>query len=273
MPGPRRLVAVAALAALASVLPEPAGAAEPTCNKWDLEASCATSVPRVAAGEPFVATLTVKNTGDMPLVQVVLSLRPDLGARTVGDAPSPVRTTIERLEPGESKELTGTFTSDQVGLARIIGGTRDTTGWAAAGCACTVEVLGLPALESDLADMALTEGGGSVGQFFVGDMFRYVLTVSDDGGSAQSPDMKAVFTLPKELEFVSGSGDKQITVTGNGQTATTSPFFLTPKETVKIEVRVKVLAAPPSNLVQTRASIQTVTGIELEQQAESTTLK
>jgi hypothetical protein len=268
-----RLVAVAALVSFPWLGRSPAGAAEPACNKWDLDATCTTSVTRVAAGEPFTATMTVKNTGDMPLVQVVLSLRPDLGAKTVGDVPSPIRTTVERLEPGESKELSGTFSSDQVGLARIIGGTRDTTGWAAAGCACTVEVLGLPALDSDLADLALTDGPNPVGQFFVGDIFRYVLTVSDDGGSAQSPDMKAVFTLPKELEFVSGTGEKGITVTGNGQSATSSAFVLTPKETVKIEVRVKVLAAPPSNLVQTRASIQTVTGIELEQQAESTTLK
>jgi hypothetical protein len=41
--------------------------------------------------------------------------------------------------------------------------------------------------------------------------------------------MKAVFTLPKELEFVSGTGEKGITVTGSGQSASTSPFVLAPK--------------------------------------------
>jgi hypothetical protein len=268
----RRPVLAALSLALACSAPR-ADAAEPACNRWDLDATCKTSVSRVGAGESFSATMTVKNSGDVALVNVVLLLRGDLGAKPTGDTPSPLQTVVERLEPGDSKEISGTFASDQVGVARIIGSTRDAIGWAAAGCACTVDVLGLPAIQSEIDDRPLAEGAVDVGTFYVGDTFRYVLTVGDDGGSAQTPDLKVVFTLPKELEFVSGTGEKGVTISGEGQSASTSPFSLAPKETLKIELRVKVLASPPSNFVQTRASIQTVTGIELEQKTESTTLR
>jgi hypothetical protein len=269
-----RPVLLAAVATLALPLVAALGdTPEPACNRWDLEATCTTSVPRVAAGEPFTATIQVRNAGDMPLVNVLLSLRGDLGARPTGETANPLQRVVERLEPGESQDLSGQFVSDQVGIARVIGGTRDATGWSASGCACTVDVVGLPALEASLADRPLQEGAAASGTFYVNDTFRYVLTVADDGGSSQTPDLKAVFTLPKELEFVSGSGDKGITVTGEGQTATTSAFVVVPKESLKVEIRVRVKGAPPSNFVQTRASIQTVTGIELAQQTESTTLR
>jgi hypothetical protein len=269
----RTRLAIAAALAL-PVVTAVADTPEPGCNRWDLEATCSTTVPRVAAGEPFSATITVRNAGDMPLVNVLLSLRGDLGARPLGESANPLQRVVERLEPGESQELSGQFVSDQVGIARVIGGTRDATGWSASGCACTVDVVGLPAIEASLVDRPLQEGGAAAGgTFYVNDTFRYVLTVADDGGSSQTPDLKAVFTLPKELEFVSGSGDKGITVTGEAQTAQTSAFVVAPKESVKVEIRVRVKGAPPSNFVQTRASVQTVTGIELAQLMESTTLR
>jgi hypothetical protein len=272
MGAPRRVAALSAVLALAWFA---AAAAEDggTCNTWDLSAVCSTDASRVGAGEPFNATITVRNAGDMPLVNVVLMLRGDLGARPTGDAPNPVQRVVERLEPGDSRDFSAAFVSDQVGVARIIGSTRDQIGWSGAGCACTVEVMGLPALGGQIADRRLPDATGIDGMFLVGETFRYVLTVSNDQGTAPTPDLKVVFSLPKELEFAGGSGERGVTVTGSAQTATTSSFVVGPKERTQVELRVKVLAAPPSNLVMTRASVQTVTGIELIQLSESTTLR
>ncbi len=269
---PRRLLVALSLAAIpcASAL-RSARAADPECNRWDMEVVCETQPSKVIVGDPFKATVTVKNTGDKELANVTLSLRGDLGARCVDGGQTEVKTLIEKLAAGESKSLSGTFVSDTVGNARVIGGARDALGWAAANCACIVDIVGLPAIQSEMVDK--DSAGNEKGIFVVGESFIYVLTVENDVGSTVTPDLKVVFTLPAELEFVSGKMDSEGTVTGSGQSATTSGFVLAPNKTQRVELMVKAVAAPPSNLVQTRASIQTVSGVEVAEETESTTLK
>lgn len=267
----RRPVLLIGLCALSFGAPAPARAAEPACNRWDLEVTCVTEPSRVIVTDPFTATVTVRNTGDVALANVTLQLRGDLGAKLhAKDAPQPT-TVIEKLEPGATRSLSAVFSCDTVGMTRVIGGARDALGWAASNCACTVDVIGLPAIQSEMSDKALD--GTEKGIFVVGESFHYVLEVQNDVGTAATPDLKVVFTLPKELEFVAGKGDGTLTVTGQGQRAETSAFVLATNQVMRVTFTVRAIAAPPSNLVLARASIQTTAGVEVAEETESTTIK
>jgi uncharacterized repeat protein (TIGR01451 family) len=258
------LVALLSLPTLSS-----ASAADVGCARWALEASCSTSPARIIVGDPFTATVTVRNAGDQTLTKVSIQIRGNLNSHPANNVP--VEQVVEKLEPGETKQLSGSFICDVVGLSRIVGGARDEPGWAAANCACTVEIIGLPAIQSEMSDKDLQ--GAEKGIFKVGEEFLYTLTVQNDAGTTVTPDLKVVFSLPKELEFVSGTGDGSVKVTGEGQSATSSTFVLTPNQAMKITITVKSIGIPGSNLAQTKASIQTASGIEVAEETESTTLK
>jgi CARDB protein len=268
---PRSLALAAALVAGAATC-RATRADEPLCNRWDLEVVCTATPMKVTVGQEFSATATVKNTGDTALANVTLQLRGDQGAPCVS-GPGPVlRLVIEKLEPGDSKQVSGRFLPESMGNARILGSARDSLGWAAANCACTVQVLGLPALHSDMTDKDLA--GAEKGVFAVGESFLYVLDVTNDQGTEVTPDLKVTFSLPKELEFVSATANGGVKVTGAGQSASTNVFVLAPPNgKLHVEFTVKVVGKPPGELVKARASIQTATGVELSGETESTTVK
>ena len=266
-----RTLVVACTLSVLGFAARPLAAAEPGCQKWDLEVTCTTNPNRVIVTDPFTATITVRNTGDVTLTKVTVQLRGDVGAHTVGGAPMPVQTVLEKLEPGESQQLSGTFACDTVGMTRVLGGARDGEGWAAANCACTVDVIGLPAIQSEMTDKDVK--GVEKGIFVVGETFIYELDVQNDVGTTVTPDLKVVFALPKELEFVSGTAEAGVTITGSGQAAESTGFVLTPNQVMKMVLTVKAIAAPASNLVQTKASIQTTGGVEVAEETESTTIK
>ena len=249
-----------------------ARAEAPRCNRWNIEVACTTDVPRMILTDTFEAKVIAKNSGDTTLDNVTIRLRGDQGAPCVSGPGTGVSILVEHLAPGESKELTAKFKPESLGLARVLGSARDSLGWASGNCACTVEVIGLPAIQADMSDKDLN--GVEKGVFRLNEEFLYVLFVENDVGTEVTPDLKVVFTLPKELEFVSGSGDQGITVTGAGQSATSSAFVLAPpNQKVKLTVRVKVLALPPSTLVKVLASIQTTGGVPLASETESTTVQ
>jgi hypothetical protein len=251
----------------------PAVAAEEArCNRWNIEVSCSTSTPRLILGDPFEAKVVAKNNGDTTLQNVTIRLRGDQGAPCISGPGTGVSLLVEKLEPGESKELTARFQPQSIGLARVLGSARDSLGWASGNCACTVEVIGLPAIHTDMSDKDLS--GAEKGVFRIGEEFLYVLVVRNQQGTEATPDLKVVFTLPKELEFVSGEGEQGITVTGSGQGATTSGFVLAaPDGKVTITIRVKAIAAPASTLVKVVASTQTTGGVQLASDTESTTVQ
>jgi uncharacterized repeat protein (TIGR01451 family) len=264
---PVRPVLLLLALAFAALSGRPVSAAEPGCNRWDLEVSCQSTPGRVLAGDPFTVTVTVRNTGDVALANVTIQLRGDLGAKAPADAT--LQSLVEKLEPGESRELAAAFTCATVGVTRVIGGARDALGWAASNCACTVDVIGLPAIQSDLMDKDLQ---GTERIFAVGETFVYVLEVKNVGTSV-TPDLKATFSLPPELSFVSGQGEGGVTVTGAGPSAETSTFALAAAQSLKVTIQVKVLAAPPTNFILTKAGIQTTGGVLVAEETESTTIK
>jgi hypothetical protein len=243
--------------------------AEPSCQRWDVEVTCSTNPSRVIVTDPFTATVRVKNTGDVALANVTLELRGDLGAKTADG--KPLKTILSKLEVGETQEISGVFSCDTVGTTRILGGARDSLGWAAANCACTVDVIGLPAVQSEMSDKDMD--GKEKGIFVVGETYQYVLEIQNDAGTTVTPDLKVDFTLPPDLQFVSGLGDHDIKVTGEGQTATTSGFVLAPNDRARVSITVKVIGAPEKNLTKVQASIKTAGGVEIAEESESTTLK
>ncbi len=248
----------------------PMRAADDDCNQLGMQVTCRVLEAKVLVGDPFVAHATVTNTGTVPLASVLLVMRGGPGTRCVAD-PESLAVTIPSLEPGQSREITAQFTSDGVGQRRIDASAREQRGWAAAGCYCGVSVEGLPALQVEMIDLNLARE--KEGVFELGQDFLYVLDVLNDMGTAITPDLKIVWTLPAELEFVSGAGDRGVTVTGSGQMAESSSFVLAPNEEQRFELTVRAVSVPPRHLVQTRASVQTTTGTELATETESTTLR
>ena len=192
----RFLLPVLALGLVAFVGAPPAGAAEEEgCHRLDMEVYCSVSSPIVLVGDPFEATATVKNTGDLSLSNVVLALRGGEGVVQVGNTKLVV--TIPKLEPGQTHEVKATFISDQVGERRIDASAREERGWAAAGCFCGILLKGLPAIQLEMIDLDAQRA--KKGIFEQGETFIYELTIENDVGTALRPDLKIVWTLPKAL--------------------------------------------------------------------------
>jgi hypothetical protein len=235
-----------------------------------MEVVFAVSQPIVLVGDPFTATATVKNSGEVALANVTLAIR---GTNVQPVSQEPLSIVIEKIEPGETRDIRATFVSDGVGERRVEASAREARGWASAGCFCGVTIKGLPALQVEMIDV--DEKRGKEGVWTVGQQFIYDLTVENDRGTAITPDLKVVWTLPPELEFVSGVGTEGITVSGSGQSAESSAFVLAPDQVQKFELVVKVNSVPERlPLVQTRASVVSVAGgTELAVETESTTLR
>jgi hypothetical protein len=266
----RPCLVVSALLALVAAASSARGA-DPASGRWAIEVACTTNPSRIIVSDPYQATITVKNTGDLALAKVTVVLRGAMNSHGSGPtAPEGLQQVVDALAPGESKSFTGTFASDVVGMTRVVGGAKDEKSFVTANAYCEVDVIGLPAVQSEMTDKDV--GGAEKGIFLLGEEFLYVLDVQNDMGTTFTPDLKVVFKLPPELTFVSGSGDG-VTVTGSEQSATTSTFVLTPNKGVKVTIRVRATARPATNLVKTTASIVTGAGVEIAEESESTTIK
>lgn len=268
----RRLLAPGIALLAWSLAPAPAAhAEEDACQQWALTVTCTTSAPKVSLGQEFSATATVKNTGNVPLANVTLTLKGDQGAPCISGPGPSIKITIEKLEPGDSKQVTGRYLPENVGVARILGNAHDSLGWAVGNCACTVQVEGLISLSTGMTDKDLA--GNEKGVFLVGESFLYVLDVANEGASGATHELKIVLTVPKELEFVSGKGSEGMKFTANGATVESSPFVLAPNEKLHVTYTMHVLSKPPVSFLKTTASIQTMNGVEIARETESTTIQ
>ena len=241
------------------------------CARLDMEVFCTVTPGKIVlVGDPFEVTATVKNTGDRALDGVLLALKGGEGVILVGN--ESLKLECPRLEPGESRELKRKFVANEPGECRVSASARDKLGWAAAGCYCGVLIKGLPALQVEMIDLDIDRQPKGI--FEEEEKFIYILKVENDVGTALTPDLKVVFTLPEQLEFVEGTGDRGATISGSGRSAESSSFVLRPNQVQNFELVVKVVSVPPRNLVQTRVSVITAAaGQELAQESESTTLK
>jgi hypothetical protein len=212
----------------------------------------------------------VRNTGELPLSQITLALQGSDGITQVGN--ETLKINIPRLEPGEQHQVRRRFVSDAVGERRVSAHAREKQGWAAAGCYCGVLIKGLPAIQLEMIDVDINRQPKGI--FEKGESFIYILKVENDVGTALTPDLKVVWVLPAELEFVSGTGDRGATISGSGRSAESSSFVLRPNQVQNFELVVKCVEVPPRNLIQAEAAVVTAAdGQELAKETESTTLK
>ena len=241
------------------------------CVRLDMEVLCKVEPGRVIlVGDPFTVTATVRNTGTDDLDGVILALQGGDGVVQVGN--EDLKITIPSLAPGQEKSITRKFVSDVTGECRVSASARERLGWAAAGCYCGVMIKGLPAIQVEMIDLDINRQPKGI--FEEGEAFIYILKVENDVGTALTPDLKVIFTLPAELEIVEGTGDRGATISGSGQSGESSSFVLRPNQVQNFELTVKVVGVPPRNLVQSRVSVVTAGGgQELAQETESTTLK
>ncbi len=135
----------------------------------------------------------------------------------------------------------------------------------------------VPAIELEMKDAALD--GAEKGIFEKGESFLYVVAVRNDGSDLPTPKLRAVFTLPPELAFVSGRGDRGVEVTGEGKSATsvmsvTSTAFAVAKGKVQyLEIVVTCVEVPASGRVRVGVLLEDAEdGSEYAAEEESTTL-
>jgi uncharacterized repeat protein (TIGR01451 family) len=222
---------------------------------------------RIYYRDPANFTVKVTNVGDGPAQACVV--RVTLGACMGGGVQD---FHVGPLEPQQS------WTQDFGATATTLGDCVVTAD-SSCGQQCqirrdvTLKVAGLPAIQVEMTDKALT--GSEEGTFRVGETFLYRLRVENDRGTEPTPDMTVVFTLPPELEFVTGrSLNGTASFSGSGQGATSAPFVLGVDQAIDFDVQVRVLSAPAGAFVTTTASItRTSDGAELAREIESTSLR
>lgn len=265
------LFCVLAVALIAGGPAGPArGADDDPCLCRDVVVTCTVKPKNVIIGDPFEFCATVKSVAAVTLENVRLSLR--CCPQVKVEPGQKLTIVIPKLAQGESRTHCVKVTCTQVGECQMTAHAVDSTGIAAAGCVCTAICRGLPALQLEMIDTALDRSAKGI--FRLNEEFLYVLRVENDVGSALTPDLRVTWTLPPELEFVRGRGDGGATVTGSGQTASSSMFVLRPNQVQNFEIVCRVAKVPPRNLVQTRAAVVLDTGgMDLAVETESTTLK
>lgn len=127
-----------------------------------------------------------------------------------------------------------------------------------------------PAIQVEMEDNG--PAGEECGVFGVNDIVRYDLRVLSDAGSQALSGLKAVFSIPPELEFISGGG-QGVAVAGAGQSAESGTFDLPVGANVSLHILCRVVAVPASNLLQLTAAVRHADGTDLAVETESTTVK
>ena len=133
----------------------------------------------------------------------------------------------------------------------------------------------LAALQVELDDQSAD--GTEKGVFEHGELVRYTVRLTHDQGSMAMTNLRVVFALPPELEFVRASvpdaSGGAITIKGSAQAAASDVFALNIGEVRTIHVLARVIGVPESHLVQFGTRVEAATGELLAVETESTTLR
>jgi hypothetical protein len=131
-------------------------------------------------------------------------------------------------------------------------------------CVIPVELV---ALQVEMVDSA--PDGSPAGLFKVGGQVRYDMIVSSDASSASMKGLTVTFTLPAELEFVSGGGDGGVSVSGSGTAAVSTPFDLAGNQQVKLFIIANVKSQPASQDVVVSAVVKSSSGEVMATESEN----
>lgn len=128
----------------------------------------------------------------------------------------------------------------------------------------------LAALQVEMVDVA--PDGTPAGLFKVGAQARYDMIVASDAASAAMKGLTVVFTLPAELEFVSGTADNGVTLTSSGSTVQSSAFDLQGNQQLKLSLLVNVKSAPANEQVVVTAVVKDASGEVMATESENSTV-
>jgi uncharacterized repeat protein (TIGR01451 family) len=199
--------------------------------------------PEALIGKKTTYTVRVKNAGELPLENVMLTyVVPDGFRLTTTDANPVVQATYSEpvlgaLQPGESKDVSVCLRPTRTGTATFnatVTASRDTK--AVADCRTVVE--GIPAMRMEVADLDdPVEKGGET---------TYEIRVTNTGSKADENVMVAC-DLPPQLEYVWASGPvKPITKPGGARVGRVEfePLAeLAPKTEAVYRLKVKAVEA------------------------------
>ncbi|MCB9850488.1 MAG: DUF11 domain-containing protein [Phycisphaerales bacterium] len=188
-------------------------------------------------GRPVAYKVTVKNTGDSPANNTVLTDRLPSGVELLSASGDPqqgqgtLTWRLGTLAPGEAKSFDVSVKSNTAGtLKNCANATADCA--EASECIDT-EVKGIPAILLEVVDIE--------DPIEVGSNVQYVITVTNQG-SAVGTNIKIVATLPAEQDYVASDGPTQATVDGKDVTFAPLPS-LAPKARATFRVTTKGNAA------------------------------
>lgn len=155
--------------------------------------------------------ITVKNTGDGPANDTIVTVPAPPGARLLRTTEGGIASSgnvswrLGTLPPGESRTVLASFSADEATTIRVSTGAQAVCA-PAVHTSCQTVVVGIPAL--------LLEGADDPDPVQLGDTTTYTLTVTNQG-TAPLTNVKLVCTLePDSMEYVSDAGASDAVVNG-----------------------------------------------------------
>jgi uncharacterized repeat protein (TIGR01451 family) len=190
-------------------------------------------------------TITVKNTGDGPAKDTVLTddlpngvtfISADNGGMASGGR---IVWTLGTLQPGDSRTVEAVVRANRIGtLTNTVNAKAHCTEDSAV---AVTEITGIPALLLECVDVS--------DPIAVGDEETYVITVTNQG-TAKATNLVIVCTVPAEAQFVSATGPTNDTVNGKVVTFGTLDE-LAPKDSATFRVTVVGIKAGDSRFMVT----------------------
>jgi len=214
------------------------------CIVCALCGECEKVGPReMAIGKNADYTITVANTGDKPLTEVVVtdtapsatSIVTAPGARVCGNQ---AVWRMRQLDPGERVSFNITLTTCTPGCFTNRASFVNAEGCNEC-CELTTRWRGRPALTMCISD--------TCDPVCIGDTTTYNISVTNQGSEADQ-DVRVVVRFPQEVEPVSLGGDVQGTIDGN--TVTFRPYGnFAPRQTISYRIQAKARASGDARIV------------------------
>jgi uncharacterized repeat protein (TIGR01451 family) len=161
-----------------------------------------TAPSEVPLGRPVEVCLMVRNPGDAPLANVAIRLPLPAGVALVSKTepatatPSEVHWQLPLLEPGAEKRFCASVSPSSIGQLPF-NSIAEGANVKSVTSSCSTKVIGIPAILIDAVDLE--------DPIQIGNEVTYEIRVTNQG-SSEATNVRLVFNLPTNEEFVSGGG-------------------------------------------------------------------